>query len=195
MAIEHVDIADGERHEPKGASTATAGQIWVADGAGSGAFSNTTYNAHGQMSINANTTAKAMTAAVDATLATNTDYVKMTGAAFPWSLYYQHGIVFNTDKFTLTYPGYYIISFWGTFQIAAINTFIGVKYAINDTAPYSTQKLITQATTANDNKTLGATSIIGPVNANDTLSLYLASTNTTNVTLKDAGLVVNYLHS
>ena len=38
MAIEHVDIADGERHEPKGASTATIDQVWASDGAGSGAF-------------------------------------------------------------------------------------------------------------------------------------------------------------
>ena len=32
MAIEHVDIADGERHEPKGISTATSGQVYVAAG-------------------------------------------------------------------------------------------------------------------------------------------------------------------
>lgn len=36
MPTEHVNIADGERHEPKGASTATVGEIWQSDGAGSG---------------------------------------------------------------------------------------------------------------------------------------------------------------
>ena len=35
---EHVDIADGERHEPKGASTATSGQVYVSDGAASGSW-------------------------------------------------------------------------------------------------------------------------------------------------------------
>ena len=34
--VEHVDIPDGERHEPKGADAATAGQVYVADGSNSG---------------------------------------------------------------------------------------------------------------------------------------------------------------
>lgn len=34
--IQHQDIADTESHEPKNISTATAGQLYVADGAGSG---------------------------------------------------------------------------------------------------------------------------------------------------------------
>lgn len=33
---EHVDITDPEIHEPKGASTASAGEVYVSDGAGSG---------------------------------------------------------------------------------------------------------------------------------------------------------------
>jgi hypothetical protein len=36
VAIEHVDIPDPERHEPKGASTATVDQVYASDGAGSG---------------------------------------------------------------------------------------------------------------------------------------------------------------
>ena len=36
MTILHVNIADADRHEPKGISTATAGQVYVADGAASG---------------------------------------------------------------------------------------------------------------------------------------------------------------
>ena len=35
---EHVDIADGERHEPKGAAAATVGEVWSSDGAESGSF-------------------------------------------------------------------------------------------------------------------------------------------------------------
>jgi hypothetical protein len=35
---EHVDITDPEIHEPKGASTATANQVYSADGAGSGTW-------------------------------------------------------------------------------------------------------------------------------------------------------------
>lgn len=36
--VEHKNLVDPEIHEPKGASTATAGQVYVADGAGSGAW-------------------------------------------------------------------------------------------------------------------------------------------------------------
>lgn len=40
MPTEHNVITDPELHEPKGASTATAGEVYVSDGAGSGAWSN-----------------------------------------------------------------------------------------------------------------------------------------------------------
>lgn len=39
MAIEHNAIPDNERHEPKGISTATANQVYFADGSGSGEWS------------------------------------------------------------------------------------------------------------------------------------------------------------
>ncbi len=35
---EHIDIPDGERHEPKGIDSSTIGQVYVADGANSGAW-------------------------------------------------------------------------------------------------------------------------------------------------------------
>lgn len=38
MAIEHNSIADGERHEPKGIASASSGQVYIADGGGSGSW-------------------------------------------------------------------------------------------------------------------------------------------------------------
>ena len=38
MTIEHKNIVDAQRHEPKGASTATVDQVWASDGAGSGGY-------------------------------------------------------------------------------------------------------------------------------------------------------------
>lgn len=38
MAVQHKDIVDAERHEPKGASTATIDQVYAANGAGSGSW-------------------------------------------------------------------------------------------------------------------------------------------------------------
>ena len=42
MTIEHKNITDAERHEPKGASTAANGTVYVSNGAGSGAWSDNT---------------------------------------------------------------------------------------------------------------------------------------------------------
>lgn len=42
MAIEHSTIVDGEIHEPKGISSATSGQLYVADGLGSGSWDTVT---------------------------------------------------------------------------------------------------------------------------------------------------------
>lgn len=39
MAVEHKNIDEANLHEPKGVSAATTGQVYVADGAGSGAWS------------------------------------------------------------------------------------------------------------------------------------------------------------
>lgn len=38
--IQHRDIPDAQRHEPKGASTAAAGTVYVSNGAGSGSWTN-----------------------------------------------------------------------------------------------------------------------------------------------------------
>lgn len=43
MAIEHDAIPNAELHEPKGVSAATSGQVYVADGAGSGAWTTKNY--------------------------------------------------------------------------------------------------------------------------------------------------------
>lgn len=38
--VQHSSLTDPELHEPKGASTATSGEVFVADGAGSGSWGN-----------------------------------------------------------------------------------------------------------------------------------------------------------
>lgn len=189
--ILHSTLTGNELHESKGVATAAEGTVYAANGTGSGVWSHTINNTHGQMCIIANTTAKALTGGV---LTSDASYVKMTGVGFPWVQDYAHGVSVSTDKFILTQPGYYIVSFWGTFLIATNNAFIGVKWALNDTAPYSTQRLVARASAAGDYKSVSATAIIGPVNANDTLSMYIASDTSGNVTLQDSGVMVAYVH-
>lgn len=42
--VEHVNIPDNERHEPKGITSATDGQVYVADGSNSGAWTTLNLN-------------------------------------------------------------------------------------------------------------------------------------------------------
>lgn len=145
------------------------------------------------MIITNNTTAKTLVAAADATLNTNTDYSKLTGASAPWSNLYTHNTTFSIDKMTVPFAGYYQLYFWGSFKIVSINNFIGIKFAINSTL--STQKIVTQSSTANDIRSISGMSIVGPLAAGDSISLYIAGTIGTNITLQDGGLMLGYIHA
>lgn len=63
MTIQHRLLTGADLHEPKGAASAAAGNVYVADGAGSGAWD------------------KLTVANVDVTAITNGDIVKVTGGA------------------------------------------------------------------------------------------------------------------
>lgn len=63
MAIEHDVIASAERHEPKGVESATANQVYTADGAGSGSWKIGGGALFGDMDFSQNTVATNITAA------------------------------------------------------------------------------------------------------------------------------------
>lgn len=188
MSNEHKDILDPNIHPPKGFAAASACQVltkstvdgsvqWIYPGG----------NVFGQMDVSGNTTAIAVPAAADSTLSTDSDYVKITGAGAPWSATHQRLMTFDVDKLQVQVPGIYLINFWCSGTISANNTRISIKFSTNDTAPYSVQRLTTRSTEVNDTRNLAAHSIVTELSVNDTLSLYVAANNATNVTLQDAG--------
>jgi hypothetical protein len=177
--------------EPKGAAAASDGQMYIADGAGSGAFEDNSGNVHGDAIIASNTTATAITAAVDATLATDSDYVKVTAG---WSLAHARGVTLNVDEIVVPVSGTYFITFWADILVPLTNNFVGVKYAINDTAPYSTRKVIAQSQSTSDFINLSASGVVASLSANDTLSVYVAGTKTDNLIVQEAGLIAMLLH-
>ena len=61
MATEHVDIPDGEIHEPKGISTASTNEVYQADGAGSGDWVSIKYHIGGYVSFDSATPAYSLT--------------------------------------------------------------------------------------------------------------------------------------
>mgnify|MGYP000111791500 CR=1 FL=1 len=191
MPIEHKNITDPDNHEPKGISTAVTDTIYVADGIGGGSWERSGMSDHAEMAITNNATATAVTAAVDATLNTDTDYTKITAG---WASTHLSGITFNVDELVAAVDGDYKIDFWATVKIPLNNNFIGIKYAINDTAPYSLQKIISQSVTANDYRNLFASAIV-TLSATNTVSIYLAGTKTDNLVIEEGGMQMTLLHA
>ena len=190
MATEHKDILDPYRHEPKGADTAAVGTIYVADGAGGGVWEHTSNSVHGDMVITSGAVATVVAAAADATLNTDTDYVKVTAG---WALGHMDGLTFNTDEIVVPVGGEYEIAFWADILVPKNNNFVGIKYAVNDTAPYSGRKIIAQSTTVNDYLNMSGFGIVTSLSPLDTLSIYVACSQADSVIIQEAGLLVKLL--
>ena len=138
-----------------------------------------------------NSTATAVTAAADATLNTDPDYVKITAG---WSLAHGENVTFNTDELVFPTTGVYFINFWADIKVPSTNNFVGIKYALNDTAPYSSRKILAQSQSANDYLNIAGMGVVTTANPNDTLSMYVAASKTDNLVVEEAGLVVILLH-
>lgn len=102
MTVEHEDIVDPYIHEPKGIAAAVAGAIYVADGAGSGDWTNkntlAVVPAYGQMYMNENATATSM-----ATASTN---YQISGTYTSGLVY---GMTFGSNQITVTNAGIYLV--------------------------------------------------------------------------------------
>lgn len=137
MTVEHKDIVDAQRHEPKGASTALANTAYLSDGASSGSwrkikstdmqgltgdagavrhfigtdgsngFTLIPDAAFGSMVITANPTNFPVTAVADTTFGTPTQFSLFTGVGAPWASDNLNDITFDTDKLTVPVTGVY----------------------------------------------------------------------------------------
>ena len=190
MATEHVDITDPEIHEPKGVASAAAGEMYVADGAGGGAWQKSGMTNHGEMTVTNNSTATSVTAAVDATLNTDTDYTKITAG---WSGPHVHGVTFNVDELVVAVTGHYEVSFWSSIKVPQNNNFVGIKYSINDGTPHSLQKLVSQSVTTNDYLNIAGHGGV-ELTAGDTLSIYMAASKTDSIVVEEAGVSLLLIH-
>ena len=190
MATQHDSITDPNIHEPKGISTADVDTLYVPDGLGSGDWQHSLISDHGEMALTNNATGTAITAAADATLNTDADYVKITAG---WASTHVSGITFNVDELVASVAGDYKVDFWATVKIPSINNFIGVKYAIDDSTPYSSQKIVTQSTTGNDYRNIFASGI-ATVTAGQTISVYCAGTKTDSSVFEEGGVQLTLLH-
>ena len=145
---------------------------------------------HGEMNVINNSTATVVTAAVDPTLNTDSDYVKITAG---WTGPHVHGVSFNVDELVSLTTGHYSLSFWASIKIPLNNNFIGIKFAINDSAPYSLQKLVGQSATTSDYRTLAG---LGGVDltSGDTVSIYIAASKSDSIIIEEAGVSLVLVH-
>lgn len=172
--------------EPKGISGASDQSIYIADGAGSGAWRAVT-EFSGAMAITNNATPYALTAASDSTLATFSDYSKMTGFAAG-----------ELDKITfgsngLTIPvnggGIYLVDTYLTASTGVVNTNIAIKFAVNGASGVARRPRSFLATTGNFYG-LSANGIVRFADG-DVVELYIVSDKTTNILVQDCAFTLH----
>lgn len=191
MAIQHSAITDdADNHEPIGVGGASLGEVYVADGAGSGAWGTLpTTHEFGEIYIEDGATAFTLQAA--------SAYSKLNPVG-EWTAGATNVATVNASNasVTLTTAGKYIIDFWCTFTTAAIaaGKLYYFKYALDGTeAP---RKLSVQKNTSGaDTLNCAATGIV-TATAGQVLTISVAGDATssgTDIVVLDAGLIATLL--
>jgi len=178
MAIEHKDITEANLHEPKGVSTASADQVYVANGAGTGnwdSINNAITVDYARSVIVGNTTSQSLTAATDSTLHTASDYADITPALLATDI--SRGITFNANKaFIIATAGIYMIEGWASISSTLTNNTVGLSFSVAGVANVVGSPVIkSKLKTAGDISTMSgfgifslpAGAVIAPVIADD----------------------------
>jgi hypothetical protein len=224
LAIQHKDIPDAQRHEPKGVSTAANRQAYFADGAGSGTWkkvgsenldgltgdggSSTNvimtnglggfmlkrFHAYGSMTITNNANNFAVTAAVDQTLQTNSDYKLFTAGGAPWIGDQLYGVSFSVDRLIAPITGVYDLRFWANISTYPSNvSVVGAKFKINNST-WAPKMVVTKSNSAGDYGHLSSFTLLS-LNANDYVQLFVASTATGNLVISNANVTMDLVRA
>lgn len=145
------------------------------------------------MAITNNTNAFSVTAAVDSTLSTNTDYVLFTGTGAPWTSEVTFGgITFTTDSLTVPVTGVYKIDLWANISQYPSNTaLVGVQYRVNGTT-FGPRKVVTKSNSAGDFGQLNGFGF-APLTAGDFIQLYVASSVTGGLIIRNANNILTLI--
>lgn len=186
---EHNTLTGSSLHEPKGADIALDGQVYIADGAGSGSFDYLPIESYADLYITGGVTAQTLLAA--------SAFAKLnpTGG---WSDGEKNQLttIPANGEITLDEAGTYQVSFWTSFDTAAITTNVQYyfKYALDGVV--NTRIVSVQKNTGNvDHLNVAATGIV-TATAGQVLSIYVggdATSSGTNITVTDAGLSVHLI--
>lgn len=173
--IQHRDITGDNIHEPKGASTALDGQVYRADGTGSGDWMFPAGHAYGELYIAAGATAQTLPAS-SATAKLNPTGEWTTNGSANVTLSAANGTI------TVLQAGEYQLNFWITFTTAAISS--GAKYnfhyAVNGTA--ADRKVIVVKTSNGADTLHCSANGFASLAANDVISMYVGGDGTSSST-------------
>lgn len=138
---------------------------------------------YGQRAITNNATVIAVTAAVDSTLNTNTDYIQVTGIwnAIPDGI--NSNVTQQTNSFTVGITGAYRIQVWANVTSSVNNMTIGLKFAINGTIAVGRRPKAFMGTLGDYTNVNGWG--LTNLNAGDVVTLWMASDKTANITIQD----------
>jgi hypothetical protein len=178
---EHIDISRSNIHEPKEVELATAGDVYVADGAGSGDWATAPGEAsrhRGTIVILGNSTAESVTKATDSTLKTPGDYQTLESYfTAPADNNLIKGMVFSAGKLVVAVDGVYAGRFWTSCIAAGTDIDVSVTPMVNGTALSATEPLIINrakvATDINNMSGFGAATLF----AGDEITMSVAATS------------------
>lgn len=181
--IQHSALTDPNLHEPKGASTALSGKVYVANGSGSGAWKYIAGHSYGDLYITGSSVSQTLSAA--SALAK----LNPTGA---WVANGYQNITPSAanGQFTILQAGIYQLDFWVVFETAAIasTATYNFHYAVNGTA--STRKVYGKKITNNVDTLHLASNGYSTLAANDILTIQVggdATSSSTAIIVKEAG--------
>lgn len=192
----HKDVGETNMHEPKNMTTLTAGaadvgKVPISKGDGTTEARKLKHSEldtstlhYGQLNVTNNTSTIALTAATDSTLATNSDYIQVTGItdALPHGL--NNGITQQADTLTVQQDGDYELHIWVDASSSVASTVIAFKFAVNGViVPGRRPKNFLRNSGEFHNMSAHEWASLS---AGDVLSLWVASDKTINLTVEDA---------
>jgi hypothetical protein len=190
MTVQHNAITDPDIHEPKGIAAATAGKVYVSDGASSGDWKYAPGKAHAEIYITSGATTHTLAAASAFTKVNPSG--EWTASGFEDHL----TVDAANGEIDLLFAGHYFISFWMTFSTASIasGSQYKFKFAVDGVASPRTV-YVTKPTNGADIIEISATGIVNAT-ANQVLTIHAGGDGTssgTTFTPLESGLQVLYL--
>lgn len=157
-----------------------SGRRLVTDGAGGFSAEVTPATSFGTMNLTDNTSSQAVTAAVDTSLNTNSDFQALTTVV---SFENVEGMTTGANYLQVNDAGLYLIDFWAGVKSDVNATKFSLKFVVNDTtfvtrAPKLTLGTGGQVYNASANG-------LHDFSANDQVKLYIAADKNCNITLED----------